>query len=65
LRLARVKIPITAAVLLALLVGGLYWRHRTTYPHGWSHCCDKNLYLLLYTYAEAHDGRFPAGESSA
>jgi hypothetical protein len=54
---------ITATVLLLLGGSGFaYWRHR--YPYGWSHCCDIGLYADLRAYAESHDGRFPAGESS-
>ena len=59
-----VRVGIFGAVALALLVGIVRWRHRATHPYGWSHCCDKGLYMSLRAYAEEHDGHFPAGESS-
>jgi hypothetical protein len=42
--------------------GFAYHRHR--YPHGWSHCCDKQLMFALLAYADRHGGWFPKGETS-
>ncbi len=35
-----------------------------SYPYGRSHCCLKQIGLALHLYASAHEGIFPAGESS-
>ena len=54
---------IAVAVVVALAaVGFAYYRHR--YPHGWSHCCDKQLMMALLEYADRHDGWFPKGEAT-
>jgi hypothetical protein len=34
------------------------------YPYGWSHCCDKALYIALARYAQDHGGRYPSGEAT-
>ena len=34
------------------------------YPYGHSHCCIIGVASVLEQYAEAHRGRYPAGESS-
>ncbi|NUQ62248.1 MAG: hypothetical protein HUU20_07155 [Pirellulales bacterium] len=47
-----------------LLVAVAYFWYRYQYPHGYNHCCDKALYLALLNYAAAHEGAFPAGEST-
>jgi hypothetical protein len=47
-------------VLLAACAG--YYHYR--FPHGWSHCCDKQLHMALLDYADQHDGWFPRGEAS-
>lgn len=51
--------------LLILAFGGalgviVVWR--VCFPYGISHCCDKELYLRLVSYAQRHGGRFPTGE---
>jgi hypothetical protein len=52
-----------AAVGAALATAGFAYHH-SRYPHGWSHCCDKQLMMALLDYADRHDGWFPKGESS-
>lgn len=62
------KVRAILVILLAMLLAssfGCYVWYRTNYPYGWSHACDKNLYLTLRVeYAESHDGNFPAGEAT-
>jgi hypothetical protein len=57
-----------SAVAIAALIGGLWMYrrldHAHRYPYGWSHCCDKALSMALWQYADKHNGRYPAGESS-
>jgi hypothetical protein len=43
----------------AVALGYVSWRD--TYPYGYSHRCDLNLYLALEKYAAAHGGAFPTG----
>ena len=52
------------AIVVGLVSGVVWgwWQHH--YPYGWSHCCDKQLYLYLLQYADAHDGSFPKGETT-
>jgi hypothetical protein len=47
-------------LLLALATAGWSW-HRWTYPYGWSHCCDDQLWFALQRYAADHGGFFPTG----
>lgn len=61
IRLRYIAIPIA---LILLLVAVVYAYCRYKYPYGWSHCCDKALYLALVHYADKHDGKFPAGEAT-
>lgn len=49
---------------MAFTFGLLVWHHKYKYPYGWTHCCDKGVYLALVSYAAAHDGWYPRGESS-
>ena len=51
-----------SVIALLAAVGFSYYRWK--YPYGLSHCCIKGMWIALYSYAEDHDGRFPAGESS-
>lgn len=51
-------------LVIASLAGSGYGYYRSQYPLGWSHSCDKQLSLGLWLYAEAHDGQFPAGETT-
>lgn len=59
----RRRLVIVVAILcfVASISGAvtIWWRYR--YPYGWSHCCDKQLYTALRTYAESHDEHFPEG----
>src|SRR5262245_52092311 len=57
------RAAIAVAVVAVLAAAGFaYHRHR--YPHGWSHCCDKQLWMALLEYADRHGGWFPKGEAS-
>ncbi len=49
---------------LAMLVIGAKWKRAYDYPFGFSHSCDKQLYMLLREYADAHGGVFPTGKST-
>jgi len=49
---------------LALAVGGAKLWYMWKFPYGWSHSCDKQLAFALHQYAEAHGGRYPAGEKT-
>jgi hypothetical protein len=48
-------------VAFASLFGLAYGWYRYEFPYGWSHCCLQCLKVALETYAEEHDGRYPAG----
>ncbi|WP_020472658.1 hypothetical protein [Zavarzinella formosa] len=61
-RLAKRAVIFIALVAVLRVVGGVIYDHR--YPHGWSHCCDKQLYMALLNYADQHDGWFPKGEAT-
>ena len=54
---------VIAAVLLVVCSGAsliwYWWSWR--YPYGHDHCCDKQLSMVLYQYAQEHDGKFPTG----
>jgi hypothetical protein len=39
-----------------------YWNR---YPHGRTHACDMLLKMMLVQYADANNGAFPAGQSTA
>ena len=57
----------TALFVMAVLVAAGYLAIRRVlpqYPYGWSHCCDKALYIALLQYADNHDGWFPRGEAT-
>ena len=54
---------ILVAVAVVLVGGGWLW-YKWTYPYGWSHCCDKQLEMAFYEYAEEHGGNYPAGEAT-
>jgi hypothetical protein len=62
--LRRPRWLVVFAVVVAGLLGGPYAWYRYSFPFGWNHCCDKQLYFTLRNYAESHDGRFPAGEAT-
>jgi hypothetical protein len=48
----------------AVAVFALVWFANRNYPFGRDHCCDKQLFLALLSYADANGGRFPAGGST-
>jgi hypothetical protein len=58
----RVLIWFGIGVLLCSAGGYGWWRHQ--YPFGYSHCCDIIVHVALLRYAQAHDGRFPTGQST-
>ncbi len=45
----------------AVAVFGLVWLANRNYPYGREHCCDKQLGIALFNYAEVNGGRFPTG----
>ena len=57
----RNRAAIAVAVVAVLAAAGFAY-HLRRYPHGWSHCCDKQLAMALLEYADRHDGWFPKGE---
>jgi hypothetical protein len=54
---------VVVAIAGALAALAFAWYHHT-YPYGWSHCCDKQLFSALTHYADRHDGWFPRGEAT-
>ena len=52
------------AVCGSLFAWASVWYHNY-YPYGWSHSCDTGLMFALRSYAEEHDGHFPAGEATS
>jgi hypothetical protein len=48
---------------VASIAGAGYAYYRYQYPYGRSHCCDKQLMIMLQIYAHGHNGWFPKGES--
>lgn len=60
-RRRRAAIAVAGVALLAA-AGFAYHHHR--YPHGRSHCCDKQLSMALLNYCDRHDGWFPKGEKT-
>jgi hypothetical protein len=53
---------LSAGILCMAFVYGFHALRSYYYPYGFSHCCLKILGLDLSNYADAHNGRFPAGE---
>ena len=47
----------------AILAATGYGWYCFSFPYGYTHCCLKQLGMALDSYAESHQGRFPAGES--
>ena len=62
--LRRYRWLVVSVVVVAGMVGGPYAWYRYLFPFGWSHCCDKQLYLALRNYADINGGNFPAGEAT-
>lgn len=63
-----VKKLLIAVAVVVLVAGALFAfarrYQRYQYPYGAYHRCDKQLWFALREYAEAHEGRFPAGEAT-
>ena len=51
------------AVIGVLAAAGFAYRSYC-YPHGWSHCCDKQLMFALQNYASQANGWYPKGLES-
>jgi hypothetical protein len=48
--------------LVLLMAGTAGWGYyRWRYPYGYSHSCDKGLWLALESYADEHGGAYPTG----
>ena len=62
--LRRYRWVVVLAVVVAVMVGRPYAWYRYVFPFGWSHCCDKQLHLVLRNYADSNGGNFPAGEAT-
>lgn len=62
------KKAVFGLIVVVLLTGTLfvaaraYYEHQ--YPYGTYHRCDKQLWLALSEYVEAHGGKFPSGEAT-
>jgi hypothetical protein len=55
------KLQVVGIFLSLLLVTTSLWAYyHYRFPYGWSHCCDRQLMNALRTYAEDHDGAYPA-----
>ena len=61
-RWAKRGVVVVAVVGVLAALGFAYYQHR--YPHGRSHCCDKQLMFALLSYADRHGGWFPRGEAT-
>lgn len=61
-RLTKRAAIVVAVVAVLAAVG--YSSYRDRYPHGWSHCCDKQLMFALFAYADRHGGWSPRDEAS-
>jgi len=57
-------IIVTILIFLAVLAAAALTYYKRKFPYGYSHCCIISMQLALWSYAEDHGGRFPAGESS-
>jgi len=59
-----ILVVVVVVSLVATLATWKYASHRARHPYGQSHCCIKGMLFALEEYAEAHNGRYPAGKSS-
>ena len=50
--------------LLLMLAGSGFAYYKWKFPFGNSHCCIIGMMSALSEFADSHNGRFPAGESS-
>lgn len=57
-------IPVIVAGIFGPLCIGWYCYWQWLHPYGWSHSCDLQLQFALHSYADAHDGAYPAGEAT-
>lgn len=55
---------VVAITVVAAAIASAYGYSRYKFPYGWTHCCDKQIYLALRNYAELHKERFPSGQST-
>jgi len=53
-----------AVSVVGVLIATMYAYYQHHYPHGRSHCCDKQLMLALMSYADRHGGWFPRNEAT-
>lgn len=58
------KVLSTALIVLGVAFVSGFAYYRWKFPHGWSHCCIQIVASSLREYADDHEGKFPAGESS-
>jgi len=59
------RLTAIALIVIATLFGAAYGYYRYSYPYGWTHSCDKQLYFALSNYAADHNGQFPTGQPTA
>ena len=62
--LAKPKVLIVAALVLVVGLAAIYGAYRHKYPYGMSHCCILQMAGALRTFAEDHNGQFPAGKAT-
>src|SRR5262249_28261210 len=60
----RFKRLMIVFAVVAALVGGGFGLYRWWYPYGYTHSCSHCLMIALSGYADEHEGRFPAGETT-
>ena len=60
--LTKPKVLMVAALVAVVGLAALYAAYRAKYPYGMSHCCILQMSGALRTYADDHNGQFPAGQ---
>jgi len=60
----RFKWPTIVIAVVAALAAGGFGLYRWWYPYGYTHSCSHCLMIALFGYADEHEGRFPAGETT-
>jgi hypothetical protein len=58
------KVLIVTAIMLVAVLAALVVGYRVRYPYGASHCCILQMSGALRTYADDHNGQFPAGKAT-